>query len=114
MHYSCPEILENDTYGSCFWDIKTNPHYRLPYEYYYFTLNAKNVFGNWSKQIEFHHYSHGKLLVNCHTFYVISNHSCVDSFHERNILLLMYVHDGISLVFLENQKCYLVRENWPE
>jgi len=69
MHYSCPKILDNDTYGSCFWDIKTNPHYRQPYEYYYFTLTASNKFGNWTKQIEFHHYSHGKLLVNCHTVY---------------------------------------------
>jgi hypothetical protein len=68
MQYKCPQVLDNDTYGSCFWDIKTDPHYRQPYEYYYFTLTAKNVFGNWSKQIEFHHYSHGKLLVSCHTF----------------------------------------------
>lgn len=58
MHYKCPEILENDTYDSCFWDITTDPHYRQPYEYYYFTLTASNVFGNWSKQFEFHHYSH--------------------------------------------------------
>jgi len=58
MQYHCPEVMDNDTYGSCFWDIKTNPHYRLPYEYYYFTLTAKNVFGGWSKHIEFHHYSH--------------------------------------------------------
>lgn len=58
IQYRCPEVLDNDTYGSCFWDITTNPHYRQPYEYYYFTLTAKNKFGNWSKQIEFHHYSH--------------------------------------------------------
>ncbi|PSN47868.1 hypothetical protein C0J52_01267 [Blattella germanica] len=58
MHYKCPQIVQNETDGMCYWDIKTDPHYRLPYEYYYFTLTGKNVFGNWSKQIKFHHYSH--------------------------------------------------------
>ncbi|XP_069693403.1 cytokine receptor isoform X2 [Periplaneta americana] len=58
MHYKCPKVAENDTDGSCFWDLSTNPHYRLPYEYYYFTLTGRNIFGNWSKQFKFHHYSH--------------------------------------------------------
>ncbi|PNF42338.1 hypothetical protein B7P43_G03672 [Cryptotermes secundus] len=58
MHYKCPEVIENETDSYCFWDLSTDPHYRLPYEYYYFTLTGRNMFGNWSKNIKFHHYSH--------------------------------------------------------
>lgn len=58
MHYKCPKIEQNETDGKCYWDIKTNPHYRLPYEYYYFTITGRTVLGNWSKLIKFHHYSH--------------------------------------------------------
>ncbi|KAJ9579351.1 hypothetical protein L9F63_024541 [Diploptera punctata] len=58
MHYKCPNITQNETDGMCYWDIKTDPHYRQPYEYYYFTITGKNSLGNWSKQIKFHHYSH--------------------------------------------------------
>jgi hypothetical protein len=60
LHYKCPKIVQNETGGMCYWDLKTDPHYRLPYEYYYFTLSARNALGNWSKLIKFHHYSHGK------------------------------------------------------
>ncbi|XP_026821752.1 cytokine receptor-like isoform X1 [Rhopalosiphum maidis] len=53
---NCPtdsDIREN----TCYWDFKTTPMYRQPYEFYDFRLNGQNALGNVSTFINFHHYA---------------------------------------------------------
>lgn len=92
IRYKCPQIVENETDSFCFWDLSTDPHYRQPYEYYYCTLNGSNVFGNWTKQIKFHHYAHGKLSVDYHNFV---SQASAELCSKGNILLLIYFHGNI-------------------
>lgn len=57
---NCPtdsDIKEN----SCYWDFKTTPMYRQPYEFYDFRLNGQNALGNVSTFINFHHYANSIL-----------------------------------------------------
>ncbi|KAK7792052.1 hypothetical protein R5R35_014563 [Gryllus longicercus] len=66
--FNCPE--DNDKTSElkkklqkneelCFWDLYSEPHYRQPYEYYYFEMRGSNPLGEIKfDPIKFHHYSH--------------------------------------------------------
>ncbi|XP_046405869.1 cytokine receptor-like isoform X2 [Ischnura elegans] len=56
--HGCPSKLDIQE-NRCFWNSSTIPHYRQPYEYYFFTINGRNVLGNMTAMsIKFHHYAH--------------------------------------------------------
>nr|CAD7571660.1 unnamed protein product [Timema californicum] len=57
MQYGCPSNTD-ETSNYCFWNDSTDPHYRLPYAYYYYNLTGENQFGNTSFSHKFHHYGH--------------------------------------------------------
>ncbi|CAG2054668.1 unnamed protein product [Timema podura] len=57
MQYGCPSNTD-ETSNYCFWNDSTDPHYRLPYAYYYYNLTGENQFGNASFSHKFHHYGH--------------------------------------------------------
>ncbi|XP_071454335.1 cytokine receptor isoform X2 [Hetaerina americana] len=58
IQHGCPEKLD-ERENKCFWNSSTVPHYRQPYEYYFFTINGRNALGNMSAMnSKFHHYAH--------------------------------------------------------
>lgn len=57
IQHSCPDNLDIKE-SRCFWDSRTVPQYRQPYDYYFFTVIGTNILGNMTQSIKFYHYAH--------------------------------------------------------